>query len=218
MNGFSENANNLTEVGGSLYGRGKPPFFGVALNAAIVVLCVLLFAEAVFNLFFMGIYVVNVSMQPTLNGAQREDVSGGDFIYVNKFAEPDYGDIVVVYREVTEAGGRTAGGNIIKRAVAFGGDTVKMVDGVLYLNGAAVEESYVDLSRIDKTKNNFPEHTVKANCMFLLGDNRNNSTDSREFGDYPMESLVGVMPDWSYNSRGFSTAVYTFFNFTLFGK
>ncbi len=218
MNGFSADSYNLKEVGGKLYANKRPILFGALLNVAIFVLCILLFIEVLFNVFFMGIYVVNISMQPTLTGAVSENISGGDFIYVNKFVKPDYGDIVVVYREATSPDGYTERGNIIKRAVAFGGDKVEMKHGILYLNGKEVDESYLDFSRIDPDKNNFSEHVVKENCMFLLGDNRDNSTDSRECGDYPMEDLVGVMPQWSYDIKGLTTAVYTFFNFTIFGK
>ena len=54
--------------------------------------------------------------------------------------------------------------------------------------------------------------------MFLLGDNRNKSSDSREYGDFPVSSLVGVVPQWSIDNKEFTTAVYTYFNFTLLGK
>lgn len=218
MNEFKADGDNLTEVGGKLYANKRPILFGALLNVAIFVLCILLFIEVLFNVFFMGIYVVNISMQPTLTGAVREDSSGGDFIYVNRFAKPDYGDIVVVYREANGIDGYTERGNIIKRAIAFGGDKVEIKHGILYLNGKEVNESYLDFDNIDLEKSNFEEHTVKENCMFLLGDNRDNSTDSRDCGDYPMENLVGVMPQWSYNIKEFTTSVYTFFNFTIFGK
>lgn len=209
----------LYRAGASLYERRKRSAFNVFLNVVIVFFCVILVLELFFNLFYMGIYVVNISMEPTLMGADSEDVPGGEFIYVDKYAKPDYGDIVVVYRE-DKIYGTVSSGNIIKRVVAFGGDSVRMEHGVLYVNDKKVDESYLNFENIDGTLpvNNFDAHVVKDGCMFLLGDNRDKSTDSRHNGDYPNENLVGVVPDWSMSVKSFTTGVYTFFNFTLWGK
>ncbi|MDE7329630.1 MAG: signal peptidase I, partial [Clostridia bacterium] len=148
-----------------------------------------------------------------------EDRAGGDFIYVNKWVQPDYGDVVVVYAEVSGASGIITRGNLIKRAVAFGGDTVEIKEGVLYRNGEEVDESgYIQPDRNSPLLNNFSAHTVKEGCMFLLGDNRNKSSDSREYGDFPLSSLVGVVPQWSMDCKDFTTSVYTYFNFTILGK
>ncbi len=125
---------------------------------------------------------------------------------------------MVVYRETTNSRGQKVKGNIIKRVVAFGGDTVEIKGGVLIVNGNEVDEPYVDPSRNTPLLNNYGEHTVKEGCMFLLGDNRNESTDSRDNGDYPQANLVGVVPQWSINVKSFTTAIYTFFNYTLTGK
>ena len=205
------------EVHKGLYKRSGRSPFNIFLNAIIVLFCVILILEVVFNILFMGIYVVNVSMQPTLIGARSENTRGGEFIYVDKHASPDYGDIVIVYREVSY-GGHTEKGNIIKRAMAFGGDTVKMEKGILYVNGNAVKEDYLVYNDPELSVNSFEERTVKEGCMFLLGDNRNESTDSRQNGDYPVKNLVGVVPDWAMSVKSFTTAMYTFFNFTLWGK
>lgn len=216
--GNPTNEEKMRRVGARLGEREGSSGLSFALNAIIALFCVLLVAEVVFNSFFMGIYVVNVSMQPGLNGAESTAVSGGDFVYVNKTAQPDYGDVVVAYREVSHADGSRERGNIIKRAVAFGGDTVEIVMGTLIVNGEIVDEPYVDPNRNDPVINNYSKHTVAENSMFLLGDNRNMSTDSRDYGDYPLSALVGVVPQWSIDGKAFTTAVYTFFNFTLLGK
>lgn len=221
--------NRLFKAGASLYERRQRSSFNVFLNVVIVFFCVILVLELFFNLFYMGIYVVNVSMEPTLMGADNENVSGGEFIYLNKYAKPDYGDIVVVYRE-EERYGTVERGNIIKRVVAFGGDSVRMENGILYVNEKEVDESYLNLDEIidklaeSESAYSFDTHVVKEGCMFLLGDNRNRSTDSRpnrtrsECIDYPADNLVGVVPDWSMSVKSFTTGVYTFFNFTLWGK
>ena len=63
--------------------------------------------ELLFNQLYTGIYVIDRSMTPTLIGATSAGSADGEFIYVDKYAKPDYGDIVVVYREAN-------GDNIIK--------------------------------------------------------------------------------------------------------
>lgn len=208
-----------TIVGKSLYGKRNKSVAGFVLNIVIGVFTLVLVAEIIFGYFYVGIYVVHESMRPTLNGAQTLSQRGGDYIYVNKYAEPDYGDIVIVRRGEND--------NIVKRVIAFGGDTVKLDGGKVWVNGEEINEYYIDPAYNDPDilKNNYAnvvnkekEHVVAENCMYLLGDNRNASSDSRENGDYPVSSLVGVVPDWSLNTKGFSTSFYNFFHFTLRGK
>ncbi len=210
-----------------LYGKRKRPVAGIVLNVIIGFFIVVLVAEFIFGLNYAGIYVVNVSMTPTVNGANIVDYTedgrpiaddAGDYIYIRKGAKPSYGDIVVVYRENVKD-------NIIKRAVAFEGDRVKFVEGYLYVNGELVEESYIsDEFRTSPGHMyyNYPrgggEHTVGKNAVFLLGDNRNHSDDSRKYGDYPMSSVIGVVPGWSLTIKGFTTAVHKFFYFTISGR
>jgi len=219
-NGVIPEEYELNAVGESLYTK-KRSVLGLVLNIIIVLFVVILFFELLFNMFFTGIYVVNISMQPTFIGAESENVSGGDFIYINtSIKQPEYGDVVVVYRETKNHNGTVDKGNIIKRVVAFGGDTIRLDRGVLYVNDEIVDESYLYEGNNTPSLpiNSFSTHTVKEGCMFLLGDNRNKSTDSRENGDYPIDNLLGVVPKWSQDIKGFTTAIYTFFNFTIYGK
>jgi len=213
--GESENS-RFYDVRDSLYKLERRSPLNVLLNVVIVFFCAILVLELSFNILFTGIYVIDVSMTPTLKGARSANSSGGEFIYVDKYAKPDYGDIVVVYRE-TDGGQK---GNIIKRVVAFGGDTIELVEGVLKVNGKVVDESYLDADYNSALEpvNTFGEHTVEEGYMFLLGDNRNVSSDSRQNGDYPAENLVGVVPKWSMDLKSFTTKFYTFFNFTFWGK
>ena len=162
-------------------------------------------------------------MYPTLNGATFDDKHGGDYVYVSPTAKPTYGDIVVVIRNDRSA--------IIKRAVAFGGDKVKIVDGDLYVMYAGddeftlIEESYVGEDRkTDPGKNNYPYskngvadewHLVEENCMFLLGDNRDASVDSRENGDFALDSLYGVVTDWSIKYKDTISKFHIFFKYSL---
>lgn len=208
----------LKKVNDSLYGRVKGSVYNSVYNIVLNVLFVLAALSLVFEIYFSvvycGIYVVHSSMSPTLNGAVDYYSAGGDYIYINRRASAGYGDIVVV---------RSGGQNIIKRAVAFGGDTVKIEGGQLYImyggdsDYTLIDEWYVSPSNNTPTMeiNNYTAHTVAENCFFLLGDNRNVSSDSRQNGDYPVSDLVGVLPAWSYNVKSFTTALHTFFHFTL---
>ena len=103
---------------------------------------------------------------------------------------------MVVYRP-------DVGDNIIKRAVAFGGDRVQFIEGWLYINGERQEEKYISDEYRTAANNqyyNYPangeQHTVEKGKVFLLGDNRNHSDDSRRYGDYDLQNVLGVVPAW----------------------
>ena len=214
----------LNEVSQSLYSKKKISAASIAINVIMVLLAVFLVFEIYFNVKYTGIYVVDSSMKPTLTGGQphRDENgnlsyvdAGGDYIYILNGAKPERGDIVVLNRAVTND-------KIIKRAVAFEGDKVKIENGQLYVNGEAVTEDYAVFNSPEKECNTFPknggEHTVSAGGVFLLGDNRDESSDSRQNGDYPVKDILGVVPQWSIDIKSFSTAFYTFFNYTIKGK
>ena len=204
------------DVRDSLYKReGRSPL-NICLNVIIVLFCAILVLELSFNVLYTGIYFIDESMTPTIIGAPTSNRSGGEFIYIDKYAKPNYGDIVVVYRETPDG----TKGNIIKRVVAFGGDTVELTGGVLKVNGEVVDEYYLydAYNSPESEYNTLAERTVAEGCLFLLGDNRNVSNDSRQNGDYPVENLVGVVPKWSMQIKSMTTKFYTFFNFTLWGK
>lgn len=64
-------------------------------------------------------------------------------------------------------------------------------DGELYVDGLAVSEPSIDRSRIDATF--FGPHVVPAGSVFVLGDNRGVSIDSRDFGTVPLEAVRGIL-------------------------
>ena len=187
----------------------------------LIILAFLLLIRVLFAYRYIGIYVENSSMSPTLTGAESADVAGGDFLYADKNALPEHGDIVVLRKPDTEDD------NIIKRVIALGGDTVYIDGGVVYIKYGgedefvALEEDYVLSSNCDPylPQNSLPSEynavTVPQNCMFVLGDNRNVSHDSRydDYGCFNYSQLVGVITDWSYACKPFFTALYTFFTF-----
>ena len=83
------------------------------------------------------------------------------------------------------------GNPAVKRAIAFGGQTVAIEDSVLVVDGIAQAEPGIDHSRIDGTY--FGPVTVPAGHVFVLGDNRAGSIDSRTYGSVPLESLQATV-------------------------
>lgn len=82
--------------------------------------------------------------------------------------------------------------DFVKRAVAFGGDIVEVQEGCkLILNGKEAEEPYVNCSATDEPAKNFGPLTVPEGKIFMLGDNRNNSADSRQLGPIDKELVKG---------------------------
>jgi signal peptidase I len=124
-------------------------------------------------------WIPSESMLPTLQVGDRVFVN--KFIY--RFSEPKRGDIVVF--------GSLEGEDedLIKRIVAVPGDRVRVVNGVPRVNGERQEEPYV--------KPQFPDGSVYGPTrvpkgeVFVMGDNRGNSLDSRFFGPVPIEDIQG---------------------------
>lgn len=183
-------------------------------NLLIYFLAIVFILLLLFNSLYDRIYVVGSSMQDTLTGATSVNRAGGDYVYICKYIEPDYGDIVVI-----DVGDK----NLIKRVIAFGGDSVRLDNGVLYLKKKAdkeeqlVEEPYVSPDRnTDSRKNTFSAISVPKGCVFCMGDNRDNSDDSRgKYGCMPIENITGVVTGWSMQCKAAVTGWNTFFDFTL---
>jgi signal peptidase I len=119
------------------------------------------------------------SMEPTLHDRDR--------LVVNKFAyqvhDPDVEDIVMLLHP------NNPSQSLVKRIVAAPGDTVAFREGVVVRNGVAVDEDFIpaDLRSLD----NLASVVVPEGFYFVLGDHRNNSSDSRTFGCVPRKYILG---------------------------
>lgn len=114
------------------------------------------------------------SMEPTI--ATNSIAVSWRLPYLFKNPIPNRGDIVT-FREVGEVGRI-----LIKRVIGLPGDTIHFEDGKVFVNGEELIEPY--LLKQDSTKAITTDYTVPEGCIFVLGDNREHSSDSR-FSDTP---------------------------------
>lgn len=134
-----------------------------------------------FTFIFRIAYVDGESMLPTLEDKDKLMVS-----YL--FYKPAAGDIVIVDSEGLEK-------LIVKRVIAVEGQTVDIdfSTGEVKVDGKLLEENYIkDLTQLDEGGHQYPV-TVPDDCVFVMGDNRMNSTDSRSsvVGFVPKEDIAG---------------------------
>jgi signal peptidase I len=130
--------------------------------------------------FIIELYMVEgPSMRPTLVNSERLVVN--KFIY--RFKAPERGD-VLVFRYP-----RDTSRDFIKRVIAVPGDTIELKDGRVFLNGQLQNETYI----LERTRGSYPLSTVPEGHVFVMGDNRNNSEDSRfkDVGFVPYSLIKG---------------------------
>lgn len=117
------------------------------------------------------------------SGSMAPTLGAGDLVVVDR-ADPD-----VALGDVVTAESPDDGTLLVKRVVGMGGDTVGIEDGVLVVDGAAVCEPAIDPALIDGSW--FGPVTVPEGHVFLLGDHRDGSIDSRLFGTVPLSAVSG---------------------------
>jgi signal peptidase I len=120
--------------------------------------------------------VENISMQPTLNEGELLVV----YKLAYRFGEPHRGDIIVFHHN------RQPPEDYIKRIIGLPGDRVRVEGGQVYVNDIPLYEPY-----IAEPPAYSGEWVVPPDSLFVLGDNRNRSSDSRIWGFVPMSDVVG---------------------------
>lgn len=105
---------------------------------------------------------------------------------VYPFHPPQRGDIVVLHPPIDQ------GKPYIKRVIGLPGETVSVHDGAVYINGERLEEPYLNGAATSWAGSIQEEETILGeNEVFVMGDNRNNSTDSRIFGPISIDEIIG---------------------------
>jgi signal peptidase I len=160
-------------------------------------------------------YIPSGSMIPTLLIDDRVMVSKVSYL----FGEPERGDVIVfenpyapeidesfpeaVVRSTLEALGiRTnANDDLIKRVVALGGETVEIRNNQMFINGVVLDEPYLQPG---VAMPEFGPRTIASDELFMLGDNRNESSDGRVFGPIPSDDVIGkaVFRIWPLDRLG----------------
>ena len=141
------------------------------------------------------------------SGSMEDTIMTGDMVFSEKVtyytSEPKYGDII------TFADPEIPSRTLIKRVIATGGQTVQLVDGKVYVDGEELDEPYTDgketwplVSRYGSSIT-YP-YTVPEGELWVMGDNRTNSQDSRYFGSIPVSTVIGkaLFTYWPPSSIG----------------
>ena len=139
--------------------------------------------EVVFSIVYVVMLIVVVSLfgiSYTSGNSMYPTVENDEVLIINRFIEPKHGDIVNIWSDILEK-------DLCKRVIGLEGDTIEIVDGVVYRNGEELDEPFNE-----DTSKNMEEFTVGKDEVFVMGDNRNNSTDSRDLGCMPMKNIKGV--------------------------
>ena len=144
-------------------------------------------ASLVLQLAVLSLLIVAFFMRlPQVSGLSMEPlIHSGEYVLINTFAyrlgAPRHGEIVAFRHE------GDAREVFIKRVIGVAGDRIRIDRGRVYVNGAKLDEPYVQ----DADGRSLPEITVPPSFVYVLGDNRANSEDSRSFGAVGDDRLIG---------------------------
>lgn len=159
-----------------------------------LVFCVVVFSLVSLRFFFKAYWVPTNAMAPTILGEER-DIStqqltrSGDRILARKFGfrteNLTRGDIIAF--KYPDKNPNNPPKDYIKRLIGLPGDRVRLNNGFFYINDKKIVEPYVSEAALGDY-----ETKVPSNSLFVLGDNRNNSSDSRHWGFVPFENVKGI--------------------------
>lgn len=156
--------------------------------------------ENMFHIFllilpFIIIYISSnyiLHFATVVSGSMSPTVRTGDYVIINRLAyavnEPERGDIVSFDNKEINM-------NMIKRIIGLPGETIEIKNGNVYINGEILEEDYLRYGTVTAPLLTNSIFHVPDNCYFMLGDNREHSTDSRFWQNpyIPLDDFVGEL-------------------------
>ncbi len=159
-----------------------------AVEWLVVIVGAVGLAVVVNTLLLQAFYIPSPSMEPTLVRNDR--------ILVNKlgnhFGDPSRGEIVVFHRPDGASGGPEAPNELVKRVVGLPGETVEIRSGQVFIDGDPLEEPYLPENTVTRPRVPGAEPIVLGDDeFFMMGDNRDNSLDSRAWGPLRRDEMVG---------------------------
>lgn len=175
LNNYRSEQSSDIENAEAASGTKRSSCVGFMIDTIETILLALVLFLAI-NALSARVRVENVSMEPTL--------LPGEFLLINrvtyKISEPSIGDIIVFHAP------GDSDLDYIKRVVGLPGDQVRISDGTVYVNNHPLSEPY-----ISEQPNYTGDWVVPLDEYFVLGDNRNNSSDSHLWGFVPSDDIVG---------------------------
>ncbi len=178
--------------------RSDKVFLAITSSLILVMVIHLL----LFSFVFFHVSVSGRSMDDTL--------AHGDVVIVNSRKTPDYGDVVII------SGLKENGDWLVKRVIALEGDVVTITDGEVFLNGEKLTETYAKGNTYaPDCRDEGDVHEITYNIgegeIFFLGDNREDSLDSRYYGTCKVSDVEGVVSEGAIKIKEITTPINNFF-------
>lgn len=146
----------------------------------------------VFGAIFASIYLFVAQFHKVSGSSMVPTMRNGDYLITEKVTykirDPKDGEIIVLKNPRNESQ------DFIKRIIAVPGEIVEISNNTVYINGKAIEEKYLPSGVLTRPGSFLTEGNpvkVSSNQYFVFGDNRDNSSDSREWGPVTKEEIVG---------------------------
>lgn len=208
MTGVEEAGDDTGDAAGDALRRNRSRGWRTIREWVVVLISAIAIATVLRTFVVQQFYIAGPSMETTLWGDDR--------VLVNKLAyrigDPQRGD-VIVFDRITTSGGEVQHDDLIKRVIGLPGETIELRDCDVYVNGALLAEPWLPAGMNDQSLDpsqrcgaaDVEPTKVGADQVYLIGDNRPMSFDSRAFGPVDISLIVGKAMIVIWPPRDFQT-------------